>query len=159
MRSGQLSFMKQHPLQCCAIFSVHRSCESNLQISNLLQTPIISWIAHIFVIVIQGGVSKQVIKRTWNLIHKYRTTIYFDGWDNVAWHPLLNIMIACPSGNVFIGSINTIREQKDAQYICNAFAEYIKTIRVDNICRNPSFGLTTKAKGVVRLQAKRKPGS
>jgi len=55
MRSGQLSFMKQHPLQCCAIFSVHRSCESNLQISNLLRTPIISWIAHIFVIAIQGG--------------------------------------------------------------------------------------------------------
>jgi len=42
-------------------------------------------------------------------------------------------MIACPSGNVFIGSINTIREQKDAQYICNAFAEYIETIRIDNI--------------------------
>jgi hypothetical protein len=26
-------------------------------------------------------------------------------------------------------------------------------------CRNPSFGLATKAKGVARLRAKRKPGS
>ncbi len=26
-------------------------------------------------------------------------------------------------------------------------------------CRNPSFGLATKAKGVARLRTKRKPGS
>ncbi len=26
-------------------------------------------------------------------------------------------------------------------------------------CRNPSFGLATKAKGIARVRAKRKPGS
>jgi hypothetical protein len=50
----------------------------------------------------------------WNLIHKYGATICSDSWDNVAWHPLLNVMFACPSGDVFIGSIDTTREQKDA---------------------------------------------
>jgi len=30
---------------------------------------------------------------------------------------------------------------------------------VNYICRNPSFGLATKAKGIARVRAKRKPGS
>jgi len=42
-------------------------------------------------------------------------------------------MFAYPSGDVFIGSIDTIGEQKDAYYICNVLAGYIKTIRVNNI--------------------------
>jgi hypothetical protein len=42
-------------------------------------------------------------------------------------------MFACPSGNVFIGSIDTIGEQKDAHYICNVLVGYIETIRINNI--------------------------
>jgi hypothetical protein len=42
-------------------------------------------------------------------------------------------MLACPSGDVFIGSIDTIGEQKDAHYICNASSGYIKTIGINNI--------------------------
>jgi hypothetical protein len=42
-------------------------------------------------------------------------------------------MFACPSGNVFIGSIDTIGEWKDAHHICNALVGYIETIGIDNI--------------------------
>jgi hypothetical protein len=42
-------------------------------------------------------------------------------------------MFICPSGNVFIGSIDTTWEQKDAHYICNALVGYINTIEIDNI--------------------------
>jgi hypothetical protein len=42
-------------------------------------------------------------------------------------------MFACPSGDVFINSIDTTREQKDAHYICNALGGYIETIGVHNI--------------------------
>jgi hypothetical protein len=42
-------------------------------------------------------------------------------------------MIVCPNGNVFIGSIDTTREWKDAHYIRNALVGYIETIGVDNI--------------------------
>jgi hypothetical protein len=42
-------------------------------------------------------------------------------------------MFACPSGDVFIGSIDTTREQKDAHYICNALVGYIETIGINNI--------------------------
>jgi hypothetical protein len=36
----------EHPLQCCVTPNIHRSCEINFQISNLLQTSIIAWITH-----------------------------------------------------------------------------------------------------------------
>ncbi len=77
--------------------------------------------------------SKQVIKRTQNSIHIYGVTICFNGWDNVARHPLLNIMFACSNGDVFIGSIDIIGKQKDVHYICNALGGYIETIGVNNI--------------------------
>jgi len=67
------------------------------------------------------------------LIHKYGATIYFNGWDNIAWHPLLNVMLVYSSGNVFISSIDTTGEQKDAHYICNALGGYIETIGINNI--------------------------
>jgi hypothetical protein len=37
-------------------------------------------------------------------------------------------MFAYPNGDVFIGSIDTIGERKDAHYICNASSGYIETI-------------------------------
>ncbi len=68
-----------------------------------------------------------------NSIHKYGTTIYYNGWDNIAHCPLSNVMFVCPNGNVFIGSIDTIGEWKGAHYICNVLVGYIETIRVNNI--------------------------
>jgi hypothetical protein len=42
-------------------------------------------------------------------------------------------MLTYPSGDVFIGSIDTTGEWKDAHYICNALGGYIETIGIDNI--------------------------
>jgi hypothetical protein len=42
-------------------------------------------------------------------------------------------MFACSNGDVFIGSIYTIGDQKHAHYICNALGGYNETIGVDNI--------------------------
>jgi hypothetical protein len=41
--------------------------------------------------------------------------------------------LAYPNGDVFIGSIDTTNELKDAHYICNALGGYNKTIKVNNI--------------------------
>jgi hypothetical protein len=65
-------------------------------------------------------VSKQVTDKIQNLTHKYGTTICSYGWDNIARCPLLSVMIVCPSGDIFIGSIHTIGKWKDAHYICSA---------------------------------------
>jgi len=54
-KNWQLFFMKWTSFQCCATPYVCEKCESNLQILNLLQNPIIPWIVHIFVKIIQGG--------------------------------------------------------------------------------------------------------
>jgi hypothetical protein len=42
-------------------------------------------------------------------------------------------MFAYLNGDVFICSIDTTREWKDAHYICNALGGYIKTIGINNI--------------------------
>jgi len=44
-------------------------------------------------------------------------------------------MFTCPNGDVFINSIDTIGEWKDAHYICNALGGYIETIKIDNIAQ------------------------
>jgi len=62
------------------------------------------------------------------VVHKYGITICSNGWDNVAQCPLLNVMFICLSGDVFIGSIDTTREQKDAYYICNALVDTPKPL-------------------------------
>ncbi len=57
---------------------------------------------------------KQFFNKMQNYIHKYGTTICFDGWDNVAQRTLLNVMFVCPNGNVFITfAIDTLEEHKD----------------------------------------------
>ncbi len=46
--------------------------------------------------------------------------------------------------------------------VTKPFCEYIDVfmkIFLDDFCRNPSFGLATKAKGIARVWAKRKPMS
>jgi hypothetical protein len=45
-----------------------------------------------------------------------------------------NVMFVCPNGNVLLGAIDTIGEQKDAQVLhINVLVGYTKTIGVDNI--------------------------
>jgi hypothetical protein len=55
------------------------------------------------------------------------------GTTNYAWCLLLNVMFPCPNGNVFISTIEKIREHNDAHYICNALVGYIQSIGMDNI--------------------------
>jgi hypothetical protein len=62
-------------------------------------------------------VSIQVIKKIQNSIHKYEGTIWFNSCDNVAWHPWINIMLVCPSGDIFISSIDTTGEQMPIMYV------------------------------------------
>jgi hypothetical protein len=68
-------------------------------------------------------------------------------------HPLLNVMLTCPNGNIFIGSINISGEQKDGHYICNALGGYIKTIRVNNIiqiCTNNALNMKSPTNLLIR---------
>jgi hypothetical protein len=52
--------------------------------------------------------------KTKNSIHMYGAIICSDEWDNVNSCPLLNIKLVYPNGNLFLKTINTIEDQKDA---------------------------------------------
>ncbi len=77
--------------------------------------------------------SKHVVEKMWNSIHKYGTTTYCDGWDIVIRRPLLNMMFTCPNVDVFLNCITTTMERKDA-HTCNTLVGYSETVgMLDNI--------------------------
>jgi hypothetical protein len=80
-------------------------------------------------------VCKHIYERMWNSIHKYWTTICFKSWDNVAQHPLFNILLVFSNVNVLVGAIDTIREGEDVQYMGPNTLKWTKKY----ICPNPNF--------------------
>jgi hypothetical protein len=58
--------------------------------------------------------SKLLTNRTKNAIHKYGAIICSDEWDNINSCFLLNIILVYPNGNLFLKTINTIEDWKDA---------------------------------------------
>jgi hypothetical protein len=42
-------------------------------------------------------------------------------------------MFVCPNKDLFLKAIDTTRDRKDAQYICNALIKYIQNMGVDNV--------------------------
>jgi len=62
-------------------------------------------------------VSKNIYERMWNSIRKYWTIICFKSWDNVAQHPLFNVMLVFSNVNVLVGAIDTIGDGEDVQYM------------------------------------------
>jgi hypothetical protein len=47
-------------------------------------------------------VKAKIEKATKQSIALYEATICFDGWDNVIHRPLMNVMLVCPVGDIFI---------------------------------------------------------
>ena len=78
-------------------------------------------------------VAATVAEKTRAPIHKYGVTICSDGWDNVTHRPLMNVMLSCTSGEVFLGSIDTTGECKDATYVANCMGDYIDEIGAQNV--------------------------
>ena len=78
-------------------------------------------------------VAAMVAEKTRAPIHKYGVTICSDGWDNVTHRPLMNVMLACTSGEVFLGSIDTTGERKDATYVANCMGDYIDAVGAQNV--------------------------
>jgi len=79
-------------------------------------------------LVVQDNVGAMVIDKTKGSIHKYGVTMYLNGWDNVISQTLINVILACSSGKVFFGSVDTIVEPKDANYMANCIIDYIHVV-------------------------------
>jgi hypothetical protein len=70
----------------------------------------------------------SVAKETKYSIETYGATICTDGWDNVVHRPLMNIMLSCPAGDVFLGSIDTTGNSKTKEYIAGELKRYIENV-------------------------------
>ena len=78
-------------------------------------------------------VQMQIEEKTKQCISLYGATICSDGWDNVVHRPLMNVMLVCPVGDVFLGSIDTTGNKKDKGYIAGKLEEYIEAVGPHNV--------------------------
>jgi hypothetical protein len=78
-------------------------------------------------------VAALISEKTRGPIHKYGVTICSDGWDNVTHRPLMNVMLACTSGEIFLGSVDMTGERKDAIYVASRVKDYIEAVGGQNV--------------------------
>jgi hypothetical protein len=84
-------------------------------------------------------VEEEVKKATKQSIEIYGATICTDGWDNVTRRPLMNIMLSCPTGDIFLGSIDTTGNKKTKVYTATELKKFIDAVGprfVTQICTN-----------------------
>jgi hypothetical protein len=72
------------------------------------------------------------IKSSWLLSI---VNIVFDGWTNIARHPLINFIVSCLNTSVFFKAMNTLGKYKGAQYMGKLFMKVIEDVVVDS-CAN-----------------------
>jgi hypothetical protein len=78
-------------------------------------------------------VKAEIEKATKQSITLYGATICSDGWDNVIHRPLMNVMLVCPAGDIFIGSVDTTGHKKTKEYIAGELKTYIEAIGPNNV--------------------------
>ena len=59
-------------------------------------------------------------------IETYGVSLCSDGWDNVVHRPLMNIMLSCPAGDIFLGSVDTSGNKKIKEYIAGELKKFIE---------------------------------
>lgn len=78
-------------------------------------------------------ITKQVEEKTRDSLRKYGGTICTDGWSDVTNKPLLKVMLVCPAGDQFLGSIDTSGEVKDAKYMCQEMMTFVDKVGKEKI--------------------------
>jgi hypothetical protein len=84
-------------------------------------------------------VEAEVKKATKQSIEVYGATICTDGWDNVTRQPLMNVMLSCHAGDIFLGSMDTTGNKKMKAYIATELKKFIEDVGprfVTQICTN-----------------------
>jgi hypothetical protein len=72
------------------------------------------------------------IKSSWLLSV---VNIVFDGWTNIARHPLINFIVSCLNKSFFLKAMDVIGKYKGAQYMGKLFMKVIEDVVVDS-CAN-----------------------
>ncbi len=99
------------------------------------------------------AVEADVQKQTQYSIHTYGASLCTDGWDNIGRRPLMNIMVCCPAGDVFLGSIDTTGNKKTKTYIAGELKTYIEKVGpklVTQVCTDNASNMLGAMDDVVR---------
>eukprot|EP00253_Pinus_taeda_P015582 PITA_15582 len=70
------------------------------------------------------------LKKTWEVT---RCTVMSDGWTDRKGRTLLNFLVHCPKGTMFIKSLDASEHIKDAATICELLDGFIQKIGVQNV--------------------------
>jgi hypothetical protein len=84
---------------------------------------------------------KKAMKQS---IEIYVATICTDGWDNVIRQPLMNVMLSCPTCDVFLGSIHTTRNKNMKACIATELKKFIDEVGpsfVTQICMDNGMNM------------------
>lgn len=60
-------------------------------------------------------------------------TLVSDGWSNVKSKPLLNFLLVCPKGEVFLDSVDTSGEDKTSQFVADSILRQINAVGSSNV--------------------------
>ncbi|XP_042976309.1 uncharacterized protein LOC122307475 [Carya illinoinensis] len=72
----------------------------------------------------------QQIKKVWN---DTGCTLMADGWTNQKQQSIINFLVYCPKGTMFLKSVDTSGLRKDAETLFNIFDEVVQEIGVENL--------------------------
>ena len=78
-------------------------------------------------------VEKKVEEKLGNSVGKYGVTMCCDGWDNIQNRPLLNVVQCGPSGDLFLGTIDTTGNHKDQHYVASQIRPFLEKVGVHNV--------------------------
>ena len=71
--------------------------------------------------------SEDILKRTTlDYVPQYGCTIALDGWTNCQKKPLINVMLICPRGSIFLEAIDTSMKEKNMAYLAGIYEHSIK---------------------------------
>ena len=81
----------------------------------------------------RADLEAQLDKRVAESIRKFGGTLALDGWTSVNSRPLCNAMLVSPSGELFLGSVDTTGNEKTATYMASLMERFIEQVGPHNI--------------------------
>ena len=88
----------------------------------------------------RADLEAQLDKRVAESVRKFGGTLALDGWTSVNSRPLCNAMLVSPSGELFLGSVDTTGNEKTATYMASLMERFIEQVGPATLFK---FALTT----------------
>lgn len=79
-----------------------------------------------------------------------------DGWSDICQRPLINVLVACLEGVVFLKVIETMNQKKTSEYIFQTLDEAILELGVENVVQVVTDS-ATNCVGAVKLIVEKYP--